>query len=150
MKRNPNRDTFLGAEAAIGPLFFGAAGVSSVMTHPVREDAPLLHPPVSRVVGMRLLLPPVSFDAGDLLSIDGGRYARIAVERGELWLTQADDTRDIVLRAGEAFVLEGAGTALVQSRGPAAVSIAVARASALPRIRITRGRTAEVRAIGRR
>jgi hypothetical protein len=46
--------------------------------------------------------------------------------RGTLWITQQSDSRDIVLRPGESFILDRAGTALVTTLGEAQVCLSQA------------------------
>ena len=68
-----------------------------------------------------------------LLGIDDGRGLRLRVAAGTVWLTQQDDSRDVVLHAGESFVIDRPG----RTRGPgarpggAAPRIAAAETAAL-------------------
>lgn len=54
------------------------------------------------------------------LRLDDGDGRRIAVLAGNVWITQEGDSRDIVLRAGEEFVLERPADALVSALGGSA------------------------------
>jgi len=50
-----------------------------------------------------------------LLGIDDGRGLRLQVASGTVWLTQHDDSRDIVLREGEGLVIDRPGRTVVQA-----------------------------------
>jgi hypothetical protein len=50
-----------------------------------------------------------------LLGIDDGRGLRLRVAAGAVWLTQQDDSRDVVLREGESFVIDRPGRTVVQA-----------------------------------
>ena len=54
-----------------------------------------------------------------LLGIDDGRGLRRRVASGAVWLTQRDDSRDVVLREGESFVIDRPGRTVVQALDPA-------------------------------
>ena len=56
---------------------------------------------------------------GGLLGIDDGRGLRLRVASGAVWLTQQADSRDIVLREGESFVIDRPGRTVVQALDPA-------------------------------
>jgi hypothetical protein len=68
---------------------------------------------------------------GSTLTLDDARGSTLRVTRGELWLTQHHDPRDIVLARGDAWTIERQGatlaTALADSRvalaGPVAARI---------------------------
>ena len=47
----------------------------------------------------------------------------LVCHRGQVWLTQHHDTRDVILQAGEAFALDRDGLALVQAFEPSLISI---------------------------
>ncbi len=68
---------------------------------------------------------------GRVLALAHGAGRRVACLAGALWVTQDCDTRDIVLEAGESFVLDRPGTAALQALGgPARLSIGPAPAAA--------------------
>jgi Protein of unknown function (DUF2917) len=47
---------------------------------------------------------------------------------GVVWITQSDDTRDVIVNAGESFVLDRPGLALVAAPiGPATITVASGR-----------------------
>jgi hypothetical protein len=59
------------------------------------------------------------------LRVDDAKGKVLYVWQGSVWLTQETDSRDHLLRAGERFQLDRAGTALVSPLGKGAlVSIA--------------------------
>jgi len=65
-----------------------------------------------------------------LLDIQDGEGLAVRCLHGVVWITQSDDTRDIVVKAGQFFVLDRPGLALVAApNGPA--TIVVARPEAL-------------------
>lgn len=54
--------------------------------------------------------------SNELLKVDGDmRDMQIVCQRGRLWITQVDDDKDYILRAGERFVVTRPGLVLVQS-----------------------------------
>lgn len=57
------------------------------------------------------------------LELVDGVGTRIVCEVGSVWITQEHDTRDIVLGAGEAFVLDRPGLALVRAMGPSVIAL---------------------------
>ena len=69
------------------------------------------------------------FDAAELVELPARTVYRLEhaegmkVEclTGNAWITQADDPRDIVLRAGEAFILDRPGLTLVMALKDAAL-----------------------------
>ena len=50
-----------------------------------------------------------------MLSLANGAGVRIEARSGAVWVTQDHDRRDIVLRPGESFTLDGRGQAIVQA-----------------------------------
>jgi hypothetical protein len=52
---------------------------------------------------------------GKLLDIQDGQGLQVTVLDGIAWITQSDDPRDIVIEAGQSFVLDRSGLALVNS-----------------------------------
>lgn len=54
-------------------------------------------------------------DKDAIVRIDAGQGDTVVVFHGQVWITQDDDPRDVVLRAGESFTLDRPGTALVQA-----------------------------------
>src|SRR5271155_2241940 len=69
---------------------------------------------------------PLRLDTGELLDIHDGQGFKVECLEGALWITQSNDSRDIVLEAGESFVLDKPGLALVcASAAPATVAVEV-------------------------
>jgi hypothetical protein len=61
---------------------------------------------------------------GELLDIRDGEGFEILCLVGAVWITQSNDPRDIVIKAGESFVLDKPGLALVcASAGQATVAV---------------------------
>jgi hypothetical protein len=68
----------------------------------------------------------VRLNTGELLDIDDGEGFTVECLEGAVWITQSNDPRDIVLKAGESFALDKPGLALVcAAAGPAMVAVAV-------------------------
>jgi Protein of unknown function (DUF2917) len=63
----------------------------------------------------RLSENPLHLRPREVLDIHDGEGLRVSCLRGDLWITQADDPQDVVLAAGESFVLDRPGLALVSS-----------------------------------
>ena len=59
----------------------------------------------------------------------------IGCDVGTLWITQDNDTRDVVLTAGERFTSDRDGTVLVYALEPATVTTARKVDAALPSLR---------------
>jgi hypothetical protein len=77
----------------------------------------------------------VRLNTGELLDIDDGEGITVECLEGAVWITQSNDPRDIVLKAGESFALDKPGLALVcAAAGPAMVAVAVSL-RLLPRAR---------------
>ena len=87
---------------------------------------------------------PLHLKERQVLDIHDGEGLVVKCLRGVLWITQADDTDDIIVRAGETFVLDREGLALISAPvGPADLVIQdgsdhaylIGRDHALPRLR---------------
>ena len=59
----------------------------------------------------------------ELVKLDGARGTTLRVTRGTLWITLEDDTRDVVLKAGDAFTIDRGGLTLVEAQGRATVCV---------------------------
>ena len=59
----------------------------------------------------------------ELVKLDGARGTTLRVTRGTLWITLEDDTRDVVLRAGDVFTIDRGGLTLVEAQGRATVCV---------------------------
>jgi hypothetical protein len=64
---------------------------------------------------------------GSLLRVMDGAGLTVRAGSGRLWITQEKDTRDILLRAGDAFELDRDGLALVYAVDPAEVVLSAPR-----------------------
>jgi hypothetical protein len=63
---------------------------------------------------------PLHLRAREILDIRNGGGAVVSCLRGVLWITQSDDTDDIIVGPGESFVLDRDGLAIVSAPvGPA-------------------------------
>ena len=60
------------------------------------------------------------------LPICEGRGRQIVCVSGELWITQYNDTRDIVLKAGETFTMDRRGLTLVHALRPSTLRVSSA------------------------
>lgn len=58
---------------------------------------------------------------GDLLELADARGTTLRVGRGTLWVTQQDDTRDVVLATGDTWTVQAPGRTVVEARGSAKV-----------------------------
>ena len=58
-----------------------------------------------------------------LLRLPHARGHRIASLSGDLWVTEENHTRDIIVHAGGSVTLEGPGTALVMALGSADIEV---------------------------
>ena len=63
---------------------------------------------------------PIHLKSREILDIHDGEGLAVKCLRGVLWITQSDDTDDIIVRGGETFVLDRDGLALISApTGPA-------------------------------
>jgi hypothetical protein len=63
---------------------------------------------------------PHHLGAREVLDIRNGQGLRVSCLHGVLWITQSNDTDDIVVRDGQSFVLDRPGLALISAPvGPA-------------------------------
>ena len=85
-------------------------------------------------MNLKLDRPTLLLEAGQLLTLDDARGARIEPREGVLWITQEGEPRDFVVAAGECFVVCRDGRTLVQAIEPARVRLGGAgwRADAAP------------------
>lgn len=58
-----------------------------------------------------------------VLGIDDGRGLRLRVAAGTVWLTQQGESRDVVLREGQSFVIDRSGRTVVQALDPAELAL---------------------------
>jgi hypothetical protein len=96
----------------------------------------------------RAVLDGAALPRGGLLSIQRGRGALLFVDRGQVWLTQERDDRDIVLGAGAWYRLDRDGTAIVQARSAAVVTLTTAADATTPEIRVPHGASRRARRRG--
>ena len=57
----------------------------------------------------------IDLAAREMLQLPDVRGTTLRVTRGTVWITQQNDTQDIVLRAGDNWVVERNGTTLVEA-----------------------------------
>ena len=60
---------------------------------------------------------------GELMQLDGARGTTLRVTRGVLWITLQDDTRDVIVAAGDAFTIDRDGLTLVEAQDAATVCV---------------------------
>jgi hypothetical protein len=60
---------------------------------------------------------------GGLALIENGKGMAVELWDGELWITQAGDTRDHLVRPGGSFRLRGEGLALVSALQPSRITL---------------------------
>jgi hypothetical protein len=77
---------------------------------------------------------PHHLEAREVLQIHDGEGLAVKCVRGVLWVTQSNDTDDIIVRAGETFVLDRDGLALI-SAPIAPADLVVQAGSDLARLR---------------
>jgi len=60
---------------------------------------------------------------GDLAELNDARGSTVRVTKGTIWMTQEQDTQDVVLRAGDVWTVERQGLTLLEAQGDALVCI---------------------------
>lgn len=78
----------------------------------------------------------------ELVGIENASGAVVRVETGQLWITQADDTRDYVVDAGHAMRLDRDGLALITAILPSKLTVTPGAAARVDRILLERRRRA--------
>jgi hypothetical protein len=71
-------------------------------------------------------IKPVQLPAQSVHCIDGGKGLQVTAVSGTVWLTQAEDTRDVILTRGESFILDRKGRAVVYALKDAAIVVGLA------------------------
>ena len=72
---------------------------------------------------LNLKSPVVALAAGEVLALDNIEGSSIKARCGTLWITQEGDYTDVVLNAGERFIVRNPGRTVVQAFDAAWVSI---------------------------
>jgi Protein of unknown function (DUF2917) len=80
-----------------------------------------------------LSLEPISLAAGSVHRIENARGLRISCVRGAAWITQERDPRDLILAAGQSFVLDRPGLAVAYAFKDAVITLAPAWQLPAPR-----------------
>ncbi len=70
--------------------------------------------------------PCTGLKDGATLRLQSRIGAKLSVRRGQVWITQDEDARDLVLDAGDSFEIDRPGLAVVQAFGESCVSIGYA------------------------
>jgi hypothetical protein len=77
----------------------------------------------------------VALKAHGLFDIRDGEGLTVSCTNGVVWITQSEDSRDIIVEAGQSFVLDRPGLALVAAPvGPATVSVRAAACGSQVRV----------------
>lgn len=83
----------------------------------------------------RISTLPLHLQTSEILKVHDGVGVRVRCLRGTLWITQADDSDDIVIHDGQSFTLDRPGLALVSAPlGPADLVIVTEPDAARPRL----------------
>ena len=61
---------------------------------------------------------------GDLVELVDARGATLRVDSGSVWVTQERDARDVVLHAGDSWMIEREGVTVAEARGDTALRVA--------------------------
>ena len=70
-----------------------------------------------------LEIQPIRLPARSVHSLDGVKGRQITCLGGTVWVTQAKDSRDIVLSKGQTFILDRKGRAVVYALKDAAIAV---------------------------
>jgi hypothetical protein len=72
---------------------------------------------------MRKLHTNHRIEAREALALRDGRGSTITCISGTIWLTMEGDTRDVVLKAGESFVVDRRGLAILAAHESSVVDV---------------------------
>ncbi len=70
-----------------------------------------------------LEIKPIRVPARSVHRIEGGKGLQITAINGVVWVTQANDERDIILSRGQSFILDRKGLAVVYALKEAAILV---------------------------
>ena len=73
----------------------------------------------------------LGLDRDQLVAVRDGKGVRVSCLSGALWITQEQSTSDVVLEAGDSFVIDQPGLTLVMALRPSNLRVCEPRASAL-------------------
>jgi len=68
-------------------------------------------------------IKPVRVPARTVRCIEGGKGLQITAVAGTVWLTQANDERDVILTRGQSFILDRRGRAVVYAFKDSAIVV---------------------------
>ncbi len=71
-------------------------------------------------------IEPIRVPARTVHCIDGAKGVQVTALSGLVWLTQANDRRDLILTRGQSFILDRKGLALVYALRDAAILVSPA------------------------
>jgi hypothetical protein len=66
---------------------------------------------------------PIKLPARSVHRIEGGKGLQITAVAGTVWVTQADDPRDIVLTRGQSFILDRKGLGVAYALSDAVIVV---------------------------
>ena len=66
---------------------------------------------------------PVRVAARSVYTLEGHKGLQVTAIGGTVWLTQADDPRDIILARGQSFILDRKGRAVIYALKDAAIVV---------------------------
>ena len=70
-----------------------------------------------------LEIQPIRLPARSVHRLDGAKGQQITCLGGVVWVTQANDTRDIILSKGQSFIIDRKGLAVVYALKEAAIVV---------------------------
>ena len=70
-----------------------------------------------------LNLEPIALAAGSVHRIENAKGITVSCVRGPTWVTQESDPRDLILAAGQSFVLDRPGLAIVYAFREAVITV---------------------------
>jgi hypothetical protein len=68
-------------------------------------------------------IQPVQIAAGSIHRIDAGKGLQVTAVQGVVWVTQANDPRDVILSRGQSFILDRSGLAVAYALKDAAIVV---------------------------
>jgi hypothetical protein len=71
-------------------------------------------------------IKPVQVPAKTVHCIDEGKGLQVTAVKGTLWLTQAQDARDVILTRGQSFIIDRQGRTVVYALNDAAIVVGLA------------------------